>query len=264
MKKKTTILITLITILCLLASTTVMASAATVKISKKSTTINAGSSTTLKITGTTKKISWSSSSKSIASVASTGKYSAKVTAKKAGTAKITAKVGTKKYTCKVTVKYATGSRQNPADPTLGVKVKDSYGTMYFKVTESYRRGNAIDKLKELNEWGNYAEYSYENREPGTDLLLLKYEVKALSGYDKYALTGSDIINSYGVYNGNCNSSIDNFDSFYLDKNDRNDLELYGGAEGTMYFCAYVPNDLSAFSTYIYNSGFNKYWIKYNI
>lgn len=264
MKKKTNMLITLITIICLIASTTAMASAATVKISKKTATVYAGSSTTLKITGATKKVSWSSSNKSVASVASTGKYSAKLTAKKSGTAKITAKVGTKKYTCTVTVKYAVGSRQNPADPTKGVTVKTSWGKMYFKVVESYRGKNAVDELKLLNEWSSYSDYEYENREPDTDLILMKYEVKAVSGYDEYALNGSDIISPFGVYNGKCNASINDFDSFYLDKNDRSDLRLYGGAQGTMYFAAFVPNDLSSFSNYIYTSAFKQYWVKYNI
>ena len=52
------------------------------------------------VTGTKKKPSWKSSNKSVATVNSKGK----VTAKKKGTANITCKVGGSKVTCKITVK----------------------------------------------------------------------------------------------------------------------------------------------------------------
>ena len=262
--KKTNLAIIFVMVISLIMATAVTASAATVKISKKSVTIDAGSSVTLKITGTSKTVKWSSSKKSVAAVSSTGKYKAKVTAKKAGTAKITAKVGSKKYTCTVTVKYADGSRQNPANAEAGVTVTTYYGKMYFKVTEKYRGAEAISKLKELGEWNSYEEYTYEKKEVGTDLLLLKYDVKAISGFDEYALSGSDIINSYRIYNGACNKSIDDFDSVYLDKNCASDLSLYNGGEDIMYYCAYVPDDLHSFSTYVYSKGFSQYWIKYTI
>ena len=70
------------------------------KISKTTATMYVGQTTTLKISGTKTTAKWSSSNKSIATVNSKGK----VTAKKKGNATITAKVGKKKYTCKVTVK----------------------------------------------------------------------------------------------------------------------------------------------------------------
>ncbi len=62
-------------------------------------TLTVGGSTQLKMYGVS-KVTWSTSNKSVATVTSKGK----VTAKKAGSATITAKVGKKKYTCKVTVK----------------------------------------------------------------------------------------------------------------------------------------------------------------
>ncbi len=263
-RKRVKTAVIFVMIMALIMATTVTASAATVKISKKSVTIDAGSTATLKITGTSKTVKWSSSNKSVATVSSTGKYKAKITAKKAGAAKITAKVGDKKYTCKVTVKYADGSRQNPVNPETGVTVNTYYGKVYFKLTEKYRGAEALSKLKELGEWNYYNEYTYENRKVGTELLLLKYDVKAISGFDEYALSGSSIIRSYDNYNDACNKSIDDFDSVYLDKNDQFDLSLYNGAEDSMYFCAYVPEDLSSFSNYIYTKGFNQYWVKYNI
>lgn len=74
--------------------------ATTIKISKKTLTLEVGKSSTLKITGTKSKVTWSSSSKTVATVSTAGK----VTAKKVGTATVTATVNKKKYTCKVTVK----------------------------------------------------------------------------------------------------------------------------------------------------------------
>lgn len=72
---------------------------AAVKISKTSLVLLKGQSKTLKVTGTKKKPKWSSSKKSVATVSSSGK----ITAKQKGTATITAKIGKKAYRCKVTV-----------------------------------------------------------------------------------------------------------------------------------------------------------------
>ncbi|MCC8051025.1 MAG: Ig-like domain-containing protein [Clostridiales bacterium] len=69
------------------------------KISATSVTLIKGETTTLKMSGTTKKVTWSSSDKSVATVSSKGK----VTAKGAGTTTITAKVGGKNFTCSLTV-----------------------------------------------------------------------------------------------------------------------------------------------------------------
>ena len=57
-----------------------VAEAATVKLNKKKLTLEVGKSETLKLTGTKSKITWSSSNKSVATVSTKGK----VTAKKAG------------------------------------------------------------------------------------------------------------------------------------------------------------------------------------
>ena len=76
-----------------------------VAISKKSISLYVGKTYTLKITGTTNTVKWSSSNKTIATVSTKGK----VTAKKKGTATITALVNSKRYTCKVTVKTAATS-----------------------------------------------------------------------------------------------------------------------------------------------------------
>lgn len=73
-----------------IAGQTTTVQAAT-KISKTKVALIKGQTTTLKVTGTKKKVTWSSSKKSVATVTSKGK----VTAKKKGTATITAKVGSK-------------------------------------------------------------------------------------------------------------------------------------------------------------------------
>lgn len=112
-KLKKTILLILAAILFTLAApaetvrspfavTAQAAVGSSVRISTKKKTLFVGKSFTLKIRGTGKKVRWTSSDKSVASVSSKGK----VTAKKPGTAVITGKVGGKKYTCRVTVKKA--------------------------------------------------------------------------------------------------------------------------------------------------------------
>jgi hypothetical protein len=76
-----------------------VAEAATVKINKSKLIMVIGTTYQLKLTGATSKIGWSSSKKTIATVTSEGK----VTAKKNGKASITATVEKKKYTCEVTI-----------------------------------------------------------------------------------------------------------------------------------------------------------------
>lgn len=102
--KKSLLYMFLLTVMLLAIPT--QASAA-VKLNKKTVTLTVGKSVTLKLKGTKKKAKWSSSKKSVATVNSKGK----VTAKKKGTTTITAKIGKKKYTCKVTVKKKTKTLQ---------------------------------------------------------------------------------------------------------------------------------------------------------
>jgi hypothetical protein len=89
--------------LCILVtsiSPTCIQAASKPKLSATTKTLYIGSSFTLKVTGTTKKVTWSSNKKSVATVTSKGK----VTAKQAGIATISAKVSGKTLKCKVTVK----------------------------------------------------------------------------------------------------------------------------------------------------------------
>ncbi len=91
-------------------------------INKKSATLIIGKNLNLKIKNTSNKIKWSSSNRSVASVSSNGK----VTAKKAGKATITARVNGKNLTCKVVVK-----RQYP---TINTVKWSGYGnSLYIKI-----------------------------------------------------------------------------------------------------------------------------------
>lgn len=98
-------------------------SAAT-KINKKKVTLIKGQSTTLKITGNRKKIKWTSNKKSVATVNSSGK----ITAKKKGTAKITAKIGQKKYSCNIIVQTPTISTKKATIYVGSKKVLKVNGT----------------------------------------------------------------------------------------------------------------------------------------
>lgn len=260
MKKCFKFLTVLTIVLSLIFTTTVTVSAATVKINKSKISMYVGQTVTLKILNTSKKVSWSSSKKSVATVSSTGK----VTAKKAGSVTISGKVNGKKYSCKITVKNRIGSRQAPADAKKGVTRTNLSGKYYFKLNNVYRHNDAVEQLKNMGEWDTYTEYCYEKKEVGTDLLLMEFEVKVLSGFDESQLSGSDIISSFDLYNEQANRTIDDFDRLYLDKNDASDFSLFDGGEGIMYFCAFVPDDLTSFTQYGYTKSFDKYWVKFDI
>lgn len=112
--RKLTIMLAAVLLISSLSVGTVSAAAAP-KLNKTKITLNVKKSYQLKLTNNRRKVKWSSSKKSVATVNSKGK----VTAKKKGTARITAKVGSKKYTCKVTVKQpVTSLKLNKKSYTL--------------------------------------------------------------------------------------------------------------------------------------------------
>lgn len=80
--------------------------AATVKLNKSKLVLYVGKTAKLKVMHYTKKVNWSTSKKSIVSVSRTGKLTAKVKAKHAGTVKVYAKCGKKRLVCNITVKSA--------------------------------------------------------------------------------------------------------------------------------------------------------------
>jgi len=89
-----------------------------IKLNYSSITLEKGASKQLKVTGSTKKVTWSTSNKSIATVSSEGK----VTAKAVGTATVYASVDGKKLSSKVTVKKAETTQKSTATPTPVPKV----------------------------------------------------------------------------------------------------------------------------------------------
>lgn len=236
-----------------------------VRISKKNAIVTVGKTLRLKVKGTKKKVRWTSSKRRVATVTSSGL----VYANRVGTATITARTKNGSARCKVTVKAApdaVGSRTNPADPRNGVTIKDFSGTMYFKLNVVLRGEDAINKLKAMGEWSEYDQETYKDWHPGTTLTLFIYDVKAVSGYNVYALDGGDIIDPGDLYDGACKRSInriyeENLYNAYESK-DRLKLKLYHGTGSDMYMALYVPNKIREFSNKIYDIKFESYWIKY--
>lgn len=102
------VLVMFLAVIIVAAMLPMQGEAAAVKLNKTKMTIYVGSSKTLKVKGTSGKVKWTSSKKSVATVKSNGK----VTAKKAGKATITAKVNKKAYQCEVTVKNPYLNQKN--------------------------------------------------------------------------------------------------------------------------------------------------------
>ncbi|MDY3918389.1 MAG: Ig-like domain-containing protein [Candidatus Limivivens sp.] len=97
----------LMVLLAFAGSLTGKQTAEAASLNKTKATLIQGETLQLKVSGTTKKISWSSSKKSVASVSSTGK----ITARGKGAAVITAKAGSQRFTCKVTVEVPVISKK---------------------------------------------------------------------------------------------------------------------------------------------------------
>ena len=115
-KKRMSILMCVVMMLGLLIlPSNVEAAGVKTKISAKKITLKVGQKKTLTVKKGSKKVKgvkWKTSNKKVATV-----KSGKVTAKKVGKAKITATVKKKKYTCTVTVKKKSSSKNNTVAPT---------------------------------------------------------------------------------------------------------------------------------------------------
>lgn len=111
--------------------------AASVKLSKSSLTLYVGKSATLKVNGTKSNVKWSSSNKSVATVTTKGK----VTAKKAGSATITAKVSGKSLKCKVTAKESSNLKGKSAKEAINTINNWYIGDVWnnFVDFQSYRQ-----------------------------------------------------------------------------------------------------------------------------
>lgn len=106
----------------------------TPSISKTSLRLAKDSSYTLKVNGTSRAVTWSTSSKTVAAVSSSGR----VTAKKNGTATITAKIGSKKYTCKITVESPSLSKTSLTmmkGKTYILKLNDTKQTVTWSTSD---------------------------------------------------------------------------------------------------------------------------------
>ena len=140
--------------------------------------------------------------------------------------------------------------------------------MYFKVNKICSGTEAETWFKTLDSdsWDFYQEYDADSF-VGKKLVGIEYQVAAKAGYDEYSLSGLDILNPFSLYNGACNVSLPSMDALYLSDETGNigmvDLNLYNGGSATAYEFILVPEDLTSFSNYIYNSAYKQYWIKYN-
>lgn len=221
-----------------------------------------GSNYVLKLNGCSRSKKFYTSNKSVATVSNKGVISAK----KKGSARIIIKISDKSYYCTVSVYDPIGSRANPANPRNGVTIKTSGGTMYFKLTNTYRGITAINQLKSMGEWDEFedSEWAYY---PGTTPVLFVWDVKAVNGYSSYPLNGSDIIHPSSLYNSTCSQNIAEIPPVYLmsgyEHQDRLNLELYGGASSKMYMTLLVPAGMTSFSSCIYTNTYSQYWVRYN-
>lgn len=202
--------------------------AASVKLNKKTATLRIGRSTRLKVSGTDDKITWRSTKKSVASVSSTGK----VTAKKLGTAKICAKFSGKKLYCTVTVTGSTadtkaGGRLNPLsaydEHTInyyddGKKI----GTFKIKLL-SFFSGNTAQKRVLKNP---------ENTVPTNtqEYLYFKFQIKYVSGSE--LVDAKDLFSYYyNIFDSTGTKQLENIDwGFYFElMEDLSDVTLSPGA-----------------------------------
>lgn len=201
--------------------------AASVKMNKKTATLRIGKSTRLKVYGTNQKIRWRSTKKSVASVSSSGK----VTAKKLGTAKIYAKFSGKKLYCKVTVIGSTtdtkaGGRLNPLsayDENTISFYEDGKKVGTFKIKlESYKSGNQAKDLVLKNP---------ENPVPSStqEYLYFRFQIKYVSG--NAVVNAKDLFSYYyNIYDSTGSTQLENIDwGFYFElMEDLSDITLSPG------------------------------------
>lgn len=127
------------------SAATASVSAAVIAISNRTATLDIGATKVLKISGTKSKVYWSSSKKSVATVSTSGK----VTAKAVGTATITASVNGKKLTCKITVVKPIKISQKTYAIQVGTTKKLYITGTTSKVTWS----SSNTKVATVSSWG---------------------------------------------------------------------------------------------------------------
>lgn len=130
MKRKVGLLLTVLTVFCMMLIVSVQVEAAgRVGLNKTKVVLEIGQSETLMMNNTSSKVKWSVSDKSVVKVDKNGV----LTPYSVGSAKVTAKTGGKKYTCKVTVVDYSGM-------SIEQKAVVSYALQY--VGNRYRYGGS--------------------------------------------------------------------------------------------------------------------------
>lgn len=114
------------------------------KLNKKNTTLIKGQTLVLKVSGTKSKIKWSSSNKTVATVNSTGK----VTAKKKGTATITAKIRKKTLSCKITVETPSINKK-----TLSLQKGETYSLKINGTKQKVKWSSSDKNIATVNKNG---------------------------------------------------------------------------------------------------------------
>ena len=203
-------------------------SAASVRMNKKTATLQVGKTLNLKVSGTSDKITWRSSKKSVASVSSTGK----VTAKKLGTAKIYAKFSGKKLYCKVTVTGSTadtkaGGRLNP------LSAYDEHTISYYD--DGKKIGTFKIKLEKFlsgNSAKNRVLANKENPVPTNmqEYLYFQFQIKYVSGSE--VVEAKDLFSYYyNIFDSTGTTQLENIDwGFYFElMEDLSDVTLSPGA-----------------------------------
>ncbi len=278
------LLISLALILSLVISSTVTASAATVKINKQKASLYSGSVITLKISNTSKKVTWTTSNKSVATVKSTGTKTAKVTAKLAGKATVTAKVGGKKFKCTVTVKKKLGTKSYPISAANGITYDTNYGTVNYRVTNTYVGDDADAYFKEI--WPEDWDFIYNQGmiflypTEGRKLVALEYEFGTPSGYEQWPVEGNEIINPNNIYDKKCSKLLsqpilaEGDVSKYVEEIMCSGTDEYlshysmmAYTEGNtlkMAVILLVPEKMTSFTTYNTDKNNKKIWVKYSL
>ena len=224
----------------------------TMKLNKKTLSLGVGSTYTLKVKKATGKVKWKSNKKSVASVSSKGK----VTAKKTGSAKITASVGSKKLTCKVTVKApAKGTKANP----ISAYAANTF--TYYE--EGKKRGRFTLTLLRFESGDVAAELAKSNATnpvPNEDqeYVYFKFQIQYHSG--EQTVNARDVFNYYyNIYGANSTKQLKNLDwGFFFEPVD--DLGTTILAPGNKIICskAVLVNKGYDPITYCVQTGANSY------
>lgn len=141
-------IICMITTILFTHPTSAIKAMATTKLNKTNIVLAKGQSKTLKLTGSKKSPKWSSKNKRIATVTRSGKYSAKIKAKKKGTTYIYATLNNKTLRCKIKV-------ENPAinKKTLTLQTGKTYRLIIKNTKQSITYKSSNKKVATVSKTG---------------------------------------------------------------------------------------------------------------